>query len=114
MCVLLSVSKLGCGVESGAVEGYFSINVPEDVSIDDCYALIDKAEKKPFWLQTIRRFDIDTIHTTRGPELQRKARFIVSRLAEFSNQNTRDRHCSEIFPDQKACMDVSQKSPEER
>ena len=45
---LKSINALGCGLEGGAFEGYFSINVPESVDIENCYALIDTAEDSEY------------------------------------------------------------------
>jgi|GEM_PF-2554579 len=39
------ISKLDCGYESGVLEGYVTVNVPEKVNIDKVYSMIDKAEK---------------------------------------------------------------------
>lgn len=38
------VKALGCGIEGGALEGYYAINVPIQVDIESCYAIIDTME----------------------------------------------------------------------
>lgn len=42
---LSKLKTLGCGIEGGALDGYFSINVPDYVDIEDVYSLIDQAEE---------------------------------------------------------------------
>ena len=37
---------IGCGVEGGTLEGYYSVNVPKQVKIEACYKLIDFFESK--------------------------------------------------------------------
>ncbi len=44
--VISGLHKLGCGVESGAIDGYFAINVPAKVNIQKIYSAIDDAEAK--------------------------------------------------------------------
>lgn len=43
--VLSDINKLGCTIEGGVLEGYFAINVPENLDIGNLYSLIDSAEK---------------------------------------------------------------------
>lgn len=39
------IRKLNCGHESGILEGYVTVNIPEKVNIEKVYSMIDKAEK---------------------------------------------------------------------
>ncbi|MEM7281108.1 MAG: DUF4265 domain-containing protein [Pseudomonadota bacterium] len=43
--VIDSITALGCGIEGGALKGYYTVNVPERVDIDTCYAFIDMSEE---------------------------------------------------------------------
>ena len=40
------LGHLGCGYEGGAVEGYFSVNVPKGVSMDEVSKIIALAEER--------------------------------------------------------------------
>ena len=40
-CAIEQLVALGCGVESGVLSGYYSINVPERVSMDAVYGIVD-------------------------------------------------------------------------
>lgn len=44
--VLNKVHELGCGYESGVLKGYYTINVPFSVDIDDVFDLLDEAEEQ--------------------------------------------------------------------
>ena len=43
---LASVKALSCGIEGGALEGYYAINVPNNIEIETMYSLIDKYEDR--------------------------------------------------------------------
>lgn len=45
---LNAIKLLGCGVEGGVLEGYFSLNVPSHVDIKEVNAIIEKAESHGF------------------------------------------------------------------
>lgn len=38
--------ELGCGVEGGALKGYYALNVPQEVNIEECYRIIDSFENE--------------------------------------------------------------------
>jgi hypothetical protein len=42
---LNALKSLGCGIEGGALDGYYSINIPEYINIEDVYSLVDQAEE---------------------------------------------------------------------
>ena len=44
--LLEDLGRLGCGYEGGAIEGYFSVNVPKDVSMDNVSNIIAPAEER--------------------------------------------------------------------
>lgn len=44
--VLSKVHNLGCGYEGGVLKGYYTINVPYSVDIDDVFDLLDEAEEQ--------------------------------------------------------------------